>query len=311
MTPLVQELIEIYPGAEIDIAIASTLAVDIFQLMTAIQTIYTVPERFLRGPVRTIAAVLRFRRVLYDLVIDGDPCSQNGRLLARLANARYSLGYASPMKSGHLTHAVGSEGAPLHRGKAAVFLLRRGLGHEPHTKEYLLPRINLTDAERQRGMRTLENIVGPISKIWSEPIVGVYADIGGHSGFGSEWWGRFLSMLEAGLSGYRFIEIIPETAESTVGWRYPVFYTSRFRRMAEVLSNLAICVSADCGVMQLSHACGTPTVGLFSVTNPEEWGLYGGKSEVVATSHKTPEEVAWRVLALPIWSRTYMRLAFP
>ena len=77
--------------------------------------------------------------------------------------------------------------------------------------------------------------------------------------------------------------------------------------MSGVIANLSLHVSADCGVMHLASASGTPTIGIFTVTDASEWGPYGDSNHVIDAHELTPEQVAARVLdileSIPVTAR--------
>nr|WP_239556935.1 glycosyltransferase family 9 protein [Dyella flava] len=81
--------------------------------------------------------------------------------------------------------------------------------------------------------------------------------------------------------------------------RYPGYYSSDLRKIASVLSGLAVYISADCGIMHLACASDVPTMGIFTVTNAGEWGPYGPGRHVIAAHRKEPEEVARMIADMP------------
>jgi ADP-heptose:LPS heptosyltransferase len=57
-----------------------------------------------------------------------------------------------------------------------------------------------------------------------------------------------------------------------------------------VIANSALFIGADSGIMHLASSSHAPTVGLFSITNPEAYGPYGGKSIGIDTSRMAIDE---------------------
>jgi ADP-heptose:LPS heptosyltransferase len=55
------------------------------------------------------------------------------------------------------------------------------------------------------------------------------------------------------------------------------------RRLAAVVANMDGFISADCGVMHLAAATGTPVLGLFAVTDPAAYAPYGGANAALST----------------------------
>jgi len=57
-------------------------------------------------------------------------------------------------------------------------------------------------------------------------------------------------------------------------------------------------ISADCGVMHLAVASGTPTIGMFSITDAKIYGPYGSHNAHLVTQGMTPQEAAKRAVYL-------------
>ena len=81
-----------------------------------------------------------------------------------------------------------------------------------------------------------------------------------------------------------------------LGPHYPAYYSSDIRRLGCVLSALSLFVSADCGVLHLACASGVPVVGIFAVTDPDEWGPYGPRDRVLQVQGLAPAQLAERVV---------------
>jgi heptosyltransferase-3 len=94
------------------------------------------------------------------------------------------------------------------------------------------------------------------------------------------------------ISDYAFVEIVPINGKSLLDLRYPAYYSSSIRKLACVLSGLSRFISADCGVMHLACASNTPTTGIFTVTDPAEWGPYGPNDCAVNAHGRALEDVA-------------------
>ena len=81
--------------------------------------------------------------------------------------------------------------------------------------------------------------------------------------------------------------------------KYPAYFSSDLRKLASVLSGLAVYISADCGIMHLACASDVPTMGIFTVTNGGEWGPYGRGRHTIAAHGMAPEDVALAIAAMP------------
>ena len=296
LTPLLQELSEVYPGAEIDVISRCPAARLIYGSLPGIGRVLVLPRRVMRNPLATLRSLRFMRRIRYDLVIDADPQSQSGRLLALLSRAERSLGYTGPAKAGSMTFSIEPPRELRHRAKLQVYLLRAALG-EFAPRQYPPLDIGLNALEREQGHIVLSRLLAQRGDGRGEKnCIGIFANATGDKLLARTWWDRFLKDFEGALSGCRIIEILPASAHSHLGDRYPGYYSHDARKLAALLSNLTLFISADCGVMHLAAACGIPTVGVFTVTDPDEWGPYGAARHAIQARDRTPEQTAASVL---------------
>ncbi|HBK47513.1 MAG TPA: glycosyl transferase family 9 [Xanthomonadaceae bacterium] len=292
LTPLLQELERIYPGAEIDIVTRSPIAAQLYGRYFGVARLFHLPAH---GAAHLWTVLRQWHRVRageYDLAIDTDAQSQTGRLLILWARARFRLGFSGPRKSGRISHPVPVELAPAHKAHRAVFLLAqaRGTAAPAHCPPL---DIQLDADERQRGQATLERVLaagqagGP-----RRGVIGVFANATGSKRLEQGWWQAFLDRLQALEPHYHLVEIVPASGRSLLGDRYPAFFSNDLRRLGGVLSALDLCVIGDCGVMHLSCAVHTRTLALFVTTDAEEWGPYGALDHVLQARRDDPAAAA-------------------
>ncbi|HEX5961239.1 MAG TPA: glycosyltransferase family 9 protein [Rhodanobacteraceae bacterium] len=303
LTPLLMELADSYPGAEVDIVCGCPIADALFETFPNVRAIHRVPRHVAGHLLATAGALHAMRRKHYDLVIDPDPQSQSGRLLALSAHATYSLGYVGPNKSGTLTHGVAIPAGLCHKAMTPVYLLRRAIGEDPAAREYPQPRLVLTNAELECGRRTLARLTTANGRPRAGGArIGVFANATRDKLLAGDWWRVFIDAFRTDSPGCRIVEILPVFGKSMLEDRFACFYSSDIRKLAALIANLDAYVSADCGVMHLAWATGTPTVGLFNVTNPSEWGPFGPRMGALPLDDATPVEIAHRTterLGLP------------
>ena len=297
LTPMLKELAAAYPGAEIDVISRCPAAPLIFGGLPGISRIMLLPRHVARHPWRTLRALRAMRRTRYHLVIDPDPQSQSGRLLALLARADRSLGYAGPAKAGSMTHSVLPPAEIRHRAKLPVYLLRTALRGFAADSEYPVLDIGLSRRERRQGRIALARLLAKQDvREQKRDCIGIFANATGDKRLKHEWWKRFLAVLEPALPNCQIIEILPASAHSLLDDGYPGYYSHNARKMAALISNLRLFISADCGVMHLAVAAGTSTVGVFTTTAPDEWGPFGPAQYAIAARDRTPEQTAATVL---------------
>ena len=296
LTPLLQELSQTYPGAEIDVTSRCPAAHLIYGSLPGISRVLVLPRHVLRNPLATLRVLRSMRRIRYDLVVDADPQSQSGRLLALLSRSRRSLGFLGQAKAGAVTFGVEPPRELRHRAMLPVYLLRAARG-DFSPRHYPPLDIRLDAGERENGLAVLSRLLAQQGGGTGEKnCIGIFANATGDKLLARAWWDRFLVTFEGALSDYRIVEILPASAHSHLGDRYPGYYSHDARKLAALLSNLTLFISADCGVMHLAAASGIPTVGVFTVTDPDEWGPYGIAGHAVLARDRTPEQVAASVL---------------
>jgi heptosyltransferase-3 len=299
LTPLLSELEKVYPAAEIDILTRSPIAHDVYGRFFSVQRIFRMPAHGVGHPFQFFGTLRRMRKIRYDLAIDADPLSQTGRMLMLLSNSTYTLGFSSPKKHGEITHAVALPDKLESKGRRPVYLLRSAMGRDT-SADYPVPDIRLGAGEREQGHAALTRSLAA-SGITSPGagIIGIFANATGPKLLGEAWWMRLIQVLEARYPEHRIVEILPASGESMLSSRYPGYYSSDLRKIASVLSSLAVYISADCGIMHLACASDVPTMGIFTATNADEWGPYGAGRHVIAAYGKEPEEVARMIAAMP------------
>lgn len=295
LTPLIQEIEHAYPGAEIDIVTRSAAADVIFASRPRVRTIHRLPARPFWHPVVLFKLLQSLRRIHYDLVVDPAPRSGTGRWLLRLARGRCKVGFAGRRRTSALTH-----GAPLptdmrHAGQIPVALLRAVRG-ESQRSDCPALEVRVAAHDRQAGIETLRRLTVTEGDAGQRPVIGIFANATGSKILPTEWWLRFLAVLEAGRPDCAFVEIVPASGRSLLESRYPAYFSSDLGALAGVLSSLTLFVSGDCGVMHLAAASGAPTIGIFTTTDPDEWGPYGPRNRVIDARNLPPEAAAARVL---------------
>jgi heptosyltransferase-3 len=297
LTPLLRELQKIYPGAEVDVVTRSEVAEEIFGTFSCVRHIYRLPRHGVASPWRLARIVRTLRAQNYDLAIDPCVCSQSDRIGVLAARATRKLGYVAPGKSGALSHRIAVPTSVRHVGQLPVYLLRAATGQ---SVQALYPPLDvcLTPAERAFGAELLAALT-PV-RATPAPLIGLFASATGTKHLGAEWWQRFAQRLAERAPGIGIVEIVPVSGTALLGNGVPTFYSSDLRRLASVISGLSLFISADCGVMHLACASGTPTVGLFSVTDVKEWGPYGVHDSALEIGTRTPEQIAD---ALPLPTR--------
>lgn len=297
-TPLLVELEHAFPGAEVDILTGGDLGREIFSGFHSVQRIHTLPRRILQHPVHALKTLRALKRARYDLVVNAATDSYSSRVLLALAKPCRVIGIPPTDSHGHENWARILPQAPKHFGTMPVFMVRHALSPEGGIGDVRdgapYPRLDmrLSPAERLMGQHALNDVLRTRIATPGAAVVGVFADATGAKRFESAWWLKFLAILTARHPEYLIVEIIPADGCSRLEDRFPTYYSSSLRKLAAFIGNMAYFISADGGVMHLACASGTPTMGLFSVTDPAQYAPYGGYNQACRAQEKIPEETA-------------------
>lgn len=299
LTPLLSELEKVYPAAEIDILTRSPIADDVYGNFFHVQHIFRLPAHGVGHPFQFFGTLRRMRRIRYDLAIDADALSQTGRMLTLLSHSRYTLGFSSAKKHGDITHAVPLPAGLESKGRRPVYLLRSAMRRSV-SADYPVPDIRLEASEHAQGKAALHRSLAALGlSMPKRGVIGIFANATGPKLLGEAWWMRFIAVVEAACPDHQIVEIVPASGESMLGSRYPAYFSSDLRKLASVLSGLAVYISADCGIMHLACASNVPTMGIFTVTNAAEWGPYGPGRHIIPAQGKEPEAVARAIVSMP------------
>ena len=298
LTPLLQDIERVWPGAEVDIVSRSQVAPQVYGAYPGVSRLFVLPAYGLAHPLTVWRCWRRMRAARYDLAIDTDPRSQTGRLWLLRARARCTLGYDGPRKSGRLSHPVPVEGMPRRKAWQPVHLLRRALGDTDASRPWPLPDLRLSAGERACGRALLARIDGIGSVRDDGPVIGLFANATGNKRLEQAWWRELLERLPAGTPSRAPVEIVPAFGRSLLDDRYPAFFCTDLRKLAATLSALDVLVTGDCGVMHLACAAGVPVIALFVATEAEEWGPYGPHDHVLAVDRDAPARAAEAIARL-------------
>lgn len=279
ITPLVQEVIQVFPGCSIDLFVGGNAATDIFRNYKNVETIIQLPGKPFGNLLKYIRGWLTLRLRSYDLVINACEGSSSGRLSTVFARSKfnffgetdncYKLAY--PDYGHHAKYPVYN-----FRG----FLMR--LGYEQGKNESQIPSLDLKLCAQEiaEGEKILDAIVQN-----NNLTISLFTNATGDKCYSDQWWDKFYNGLAEYFPDYNFIEILPVENISRLDSQIPSFYSKKIREMGALIANTSLFISADCGVMHLASAVGTPTIGLFSVTNEHTYAPYN-KHSLAINTHK-------------------------
>ncbi|HWU77712.1 MAG TPA: glycosyltransferase family 9 protein [Rhodanobacter sp.] len=287
ISPLISEIEALYPGAEIDVLgshATETLSAERFR----IHQVFVLPRKIARHPWTSIRALRALRRCRYDLAIDACNGSQSGRIVLAMAQARYKLGFPDPLLNpASAWHALAWPDHLAHRG---VFLLRKAYAGVTAS---VYPPLNLevTVGDRCQAAAVLTAVCGGLRR---QPgaTVAIFPNATGAKCYGEQWWAQFVDTFQSLCPQAMLVDLLAAHGRSQLGSRLTPFYSQNLRRLAAMIACMDGFISADCGVMHLAAASGTPTLGLFSVTDPVKYAPYGGANAALDTREMSPVSAA-------------------
>lgn len=279
LTPLIEELERLYPGAEIDVLSEGHLAEEVFSSFFSVKNVYCLPKRGFKHPLAFLSKLFGIRHTEYDLIID--PCLGSGfsRAMTRHLRGRHTLGFSDDGARSGLTHPVPTSVAGSHMAQRPINLLRWARAHYSgvidDTSPYPSLDIRLTDEERALGRAVVSQLLRETPHDASHPVVGIFANATGAKRYPQDWWNEFITAFKALNPSTSILELIPMHGHSMLGEAWTGYYSSDIRRMGAVMANVDLMITADCGVMHLAVASKVPTAGLFCVTDASVYAPYG------------------------------------
>jgi heptosyltransferase-3 len=279
LTPLVQELQEIFPNCEIDLFVRGKLAPIIFKNYPRVN--------FIMLPSKPFDHLLDYLHVWinligkhYDLAVNAVESSSSGRLSIRLSKAKYKLYDLSD------DELAAKYDDYIHVAKHPIYNIRKTLGVNEGKPIPTLD-IKIDSHEKEEGLELLDSLVDA-----SKKTVCIFTYATGDKCLSREWWSQLHKEWKAQFGKeYNILEILPKENISNVGHKVPSLYSNDIREMAAVMSSTALFIGADSGVMHLAAASGIPTIGLFSITYSSHYGPYGNQSMSLEIDGKSTDEV--------------------
>lgn len=282
LTPLVQEVINTFPGCKIDLFVKGGVVHPVFENYEQIDKIIQLPKKPFNHLLGYGLCWLKLKRKRYDLIINGDKNSSSGRLSTQFAKAKYKI-------FGDIDEAIQANYKDYeHISKYPIYNLRHfleKLGFSKNNDEMPVLNIKLNEAEIADGKKILDTIIENDKKT-----ICIYTNATGSKCYSEDWWETFYARLKKEYSNYNIIEMLPIENVSKISFKAPNFYSKDIREMGAIIKNTSVFIAADNGIMHLASASLTPTVGFFSVTNQSIYEPYGNGSIALNTNETTIDD---------------------
>ncbi|ULC58164.1 glycosyltransferase family 9 protein [Flaviramulus sp. BrNp1-15] len=282
LTPIVQEVINTFPDCKIDLFVKGGVANPVFQNYSQINKIIQLPKKPFNHLFKYAMSWVSIKRTHYDLVINGDKDSSSGRLLTQISKATFKV-------FGDVHEDIQAKYPDYkHISKYPIYNLRRyleKLGFDENNSNLPVLDIKLNAEEIVNGKKILDDIIKNDKKT-----ICIYTNATGEKCYSEDWWETFYSRLLEEYPNYNIIEMLPIENISKINFKAPHFYSKDIREMGAIIKNTSIFIAADNGVMHLASATLTPTVGFFSVTDPNIYAPYGNRNIALHTKYTNLED---------------------
>jgi heptosyltransferase-3 len=278
ITPIVQEAINTFPNAKIDLFVKGNVALSIFQNYKEVDTIIRLPKQHFKNLGQYLFCWFQLIRLRYDVVINCEENSSSGKISTKLANGKYKY-FGSKFIEDVLQI---SEEEKIHMAKITVYGFRNFLALSGATSNSNdIPKLNLmlSETEISEGKKIMDQIAKNKKKS-----IALFTNATGQKCYSKEWWTTFYELLVSNFKEYTIIEILPVENTSNIDFKAPTFYSKDIRQIGSVIANSAVFIGADSGMMHLASASQTTTIGLFSVTNTNRYTPYGNGSIAIDTN---------------------------
>lgn len=285
ITPLVKEIIRLYPNCKIDLFVKGKPASLIFENYPQIDKIIELPRKPFKELGKYLRVWLSLRKNKYDLVIDVVKGSSSGRISTLFAKSdfKYSGDDFEELEKKYPDY--------IHMAKTPVYNFRHFLemmGKKEIEAEMPVLDIRLSPDEIKKGKGILNSVTNhPENKT-----LAFFTYATGEKCFSVEWWNDFYNKFYPRYKDrFNLIEILPVENISQLERKLPTYYSKDVREIASVMANCKLVVAGDSGMMHLSSSSLAPTIGLFSVSSLPMYETYGNYNVSIDTNTQTQDEI--------------------
>lgn len=270
ITPLIQEVTEVFPDCKIDVFVKGNLAPILFKNYSNVNQIIPLPGKPFKQLIKYISTWVKLKKNKYDLVINVIPTSSSGRLSTKIARSPYKI-------FGELPETFQDNYCDCeHIAKHPVYSFREyldtiGLSYNKNSIKPL--DLKLQENEIEEGKQLLKSLVKNDKKT-----ICLFTYATGEKCHSKTWWREMYVTLQTHFPDFNIIEVLPKENVSQIDFKATTFYSCDLREIGALINSTTVFIGADSGMMHLASAVHTPTVGLFSVTNQKMYEPYNKKS---------------------------------
>lgn len=285
ITPLVQEIINTFPNCTIDLFVKGKITPIIFKNYPQVKNIIELPKKPMKDFSEYLKVWFSLKRTKYDLVINVEKGSSSGRISTIIPSADFKF-YGDDFEE--LKNKYDDFD---HISKYPVYNFRKFmeiLHQQPQNGGVPVLDLKLSAEEKEKG----KNDLLAVTKGDQRKTIAFFTYATGTKCYPVEWWSAFYEKFYPKyVTDFNLIEILPVEDISQLERKLPTYYSKDIREIASLMANCEMVIAADSGMMHLSSAALTPTIGLFSVTRTEVYAPYGNNSTFVNTNYQSQDDI--------------------
>ena len=274
LTPLISEISEIFPNAEIHIFTKGGLADVVFENYKNVTRLIKLPRKPFKNLIEYFSCWFSILSQKYDISINANRVSFSGKLAIKFSRSNYKFYNILNQNLEYIDDYS-------HNAKNPAYNLRLQVKNKIDRSEITIPKldIKLRDYEIKNGEKLLKSMFRN-----QKPTISIFTFATGDKCYSKDWWKELYSKIKNFENDFNILEILPAENVSQIDFAAKSYYSRDNREIASVMSNVKIFIGADSGMMHLAHASNVSTIGLFKVTEPEFYGVYGDNNISVDTN---------------------------
>ncbi len=275
LTPLIKEVIGIFPNAEIHLFLMGNIGDSVFENYKDVTKIIKLPRKPFKNLFYYFSCWLALFKHNYDLAINANRVSFSGKLAVKLSRSRYKF-----------FNIINKELSKIkdysHNAKNPIYNLRYQVKNQIYRVNYAIPKldIKLRGYEIQNGEKLLKSMFND-----NKPVISIFTYATADKCYSEEWWKNLYLKIKIFENKYNILEILPMENVSQINFAAKSYYSNDIREIASVMHNSKLFIGADSGMMHLAHSSNVTTIGLFSVTETGFYGVYGDKNININTNN--------------------------
>ena len=275
LTPLIIEISEIFPNAEIHLFTKGNMADIIFENYKNVTRLIKLPRKPFKNLIDYFSCWTSILSEKYDISINANRISSSGKLAVKLSTSNYKF-------YNILNENLKSFDDYSHNAKNPIYNLRYLIKSKINRCNNKIPKldIKLRDYEIENGKKLLKSMFRN-----QKPVISIFTFATGEKCYNKTWWKDLYLKIEKLENNYNILEILPAENISQIDFAAKSYYSRDIREIASIMYNVKIFIGADSGMMHLAHSSGVTTIGLFNVTQPEFYGVYGDNNISIDTNN--------------------------